>query len=130
MKESRDLVMAGEKLGTVTFWQEGLYMHFSCRCRLSGEVMFHLMAQCADGVCCLGLLCPMDGVYGLEKRIPMKQLGQGRLEFSLRPRHAPVGGRFVPMRCDEPFAFLDQIAQARYAVRDGQRGLVLPEEKN
>lgn len=124
-----DLMMAGEKLGCVMVSEEGLYHHISCRCHISGEVMMQLVLHNIEGDQTIGLLVPMDGQFGLEKRIAKKRMGQGTFTFVLRPRHDRVDDRFVPIRPEEPFAYLKHLEHAVFAVRNGQAGLRLKHEK-
>lgn len=129
MTKAYDVKMAGKTIGHVNVWPDGLYLHFSCRCNFSGEVMYQLVLRSQDREENLGLLVPMDSRFGLEKKLPKKQIGQGSLGFFLKPRHEKGENRFVPIRAEEPFAYLRQLEQAVLAVRSGQIGIVLPSEK-
>ena len=129
MKKEYDVMLVSEKIGSVRVREDGLYTHFSCRCKISGEVMFTLKMRHQGGELELGLLSPMDGCFGIEKRISTKQTGEGRWEFYLRPRHEKMQHTFVPIRAEEPFAYLRRLEGAVMAVRDGQRGIILSNEK-
>lgn len=117
----------GSSQGTVTVEKQGLYYHFSCRCRLSGEVMYRLVAVTEEGKVDLGVCVPMDGVFGVEKRIPCKRVGTGRPEFQLLPKHEGMQGRFVPIYPEEPFAYMTKLKDSFLAVRSGQVGIVVGE---
>ena len=129
MEGTYEICMSGKRLGTVRVQRVGLYVSFSCRCELSGEGMYEVMLRCGGRVICLGLLAPTDGRFGLEKRLSASSLGQEEPEFFLQSRYAPQTDRFVPIRPEEPFAFLALLADARMAVREGEVGLLLPAEK-
>ena len=124
-----EVTLAGETVGQVQLWQEGLYVHICCQCEQIGETMYHLHYSCQDNEGDLGLLVPQGIGWGLEKHLPAKQLGQGSIRFFLRPRHAPMAGRFVPLRPQEPFAYLSQLQQAFLKMQNGEVGVVLPEKK-
>ena len=125
-----DVTLAGENVGNVQVRKEGLYLSFQCRCHLSGEVMYHLILRQDAREENLGLLVPVGKAYGLEKKLPAKQVGQGNMRFLLRPRHEKSAGRFVPIRAEEPFAYLRFLGEAFLAVRGGEVGAILPCEKN
>ncbi len=123
------MCLGDSKVGAVSVSRQGLYYRFSCRCRLTGEVMYRLML-CTDAVSeNLGLLTPMDGCFGLETGLPVKRAGQGSPRFVLKPRRSPVGDRFVPVRPEEPFRYLSRLEQAYLSTQDQQLGLVFAEEK-
>ena len=120
-----EILQGGQVQGTVTVEKRGLYYRFSCRCRLSGEVMHRLVAVTETGRTDLGVCVPMDGVFGVEKRIPCKQLGSGTPEFQLIPKHESVHGRFVPVYPEEPFSYLAKLKDAYLATQNGQVGVVI-----
>ena len=65
-------------VGKATVEQQGLYYKISCRCHLTGKGMHRLAVFCNEKQEDLGTLVPMDGAFGLEKRIPVKRLGDGQ----------------------------------------------------
>ena len=129
MEGTYDVTLAGQRMGDVTVSRQGLYWQFSCRCRLSGEVMYHLCVQVSDTVEKLGLLTPEDGAFCLRTKLPMKRLGQGTPVFLIRPKHEPLTGQFIPVRPEEPFAYLHRLQEAHLAKQNQQIGIVLPLEK-
>lgn len=124
-----DLIMADEKIGCVTVRKDGLYLQISCRCDLSGEVMFQLNLDSNKGRACLGTLVPMDGRFGLETSVAGKRVGEGDLKFSLQPKHEVMDKHFIPIHPEEPFSYLSRLEQAYLCCRHGQIGLVLSNEK-
>ena len=129
MAKEFDVHVGSERIGAVRVWEDGLYLRFSCRCAISGDVMFSLKLRGRAGEVDLGLLAPMDGSFGLEKRISRKQVGEEPWCFFLRPRHKALDQRFIPIRAEEPFAYLHRLEQCFMAVRDGEAGIFLPNEK-
>lgn len=75
-------IRQGERaVGWARVVKQGLYYHFSCRCRLTGEVMHRISVRCGDREEDLGVCVPMDGQFGLEKRVPCKRFPDGKMEF-------------------------------------------------
>ena len=129
MEGTYDVMFGSTKMGAVTVRRQGLYWQFSCRCRVSGEVMLELWISVNGERHNLGVLTPYEAVFGLEKKLAAKVLGQGRPAFSLRPRHARTEELFIPLRPEEPMQYLDRLECAYLAQREGRIGLVLPQEK-
>ena len=112
--------------GTVNVTKDGLYYRFSCRCKLSGEVMHRLMVRTDAGQVDLGVCVPMDGCFGVEKKMPCKRFGKNP-QFQLLPKHEGVKGRFVPVYPEEPFVYISKLKKAFLEVRYGQVGIVINE---
>jgi hypothetical protein len=60
----------------------------------------------------------------LRTKLPVKKLGQGTPSFRLEPKHAALPENWVPVRADEPFAYLTRLQDAFLRVRDGKTGVV------
>lgn len=106
-----------EKIGTVRLTRWGLYYEISCCCRPVGAQMLELVAQGNGWQEKLGLLAPADGGLRLDRRIPVKRLGEGELTFFVLPREW-MQQLQIPIRPEEPFAYLQQLHNA-YLVQDG-----------
>ncbi len=74
----------------------------------------------------LGVCVPMDGMFGTEKRIPCKKLGNNP-QFHLLPKHEGMQGKFVPIYPEEPFAYMTKLKNAFLANQNGQIGIVIGE---
>ena len=72
----QELTFGSKSIGRVWAERQGLYYVFRCRCRLSGEAAFRLLATCGKNQEDLGILVPIDGGFGLDTRRPVKQLGE------------------------------------------------------
>ena len=92
--------------------------------------MCRLAVKCGGKQENLGVLIPMDGQFGLEKKIPAKRLGQGTPEFQILFKQEKPEGKFVPIYPEEPFAYMTKLKDAFLAVQAGQVGIVLKEELN
>ena len=62
--------------------------------------------------------------FVLRRKIPAKRLGTGIPEFRLEPKKAALPENWVPVRAEEPFAYLTRLQDAFLEVRDGQMGIV------
>ena len=120
-----DIYSGNEVVGTANVERQGLYYCFSCRCRLSGAVMYRLSVSCSGHHENLGVLVPMGDVFGLDTKLAVKRLGEGRLQFLALPKHPPVQRQFVPISPEEPFAYISRLQNAFLEVRNGQQGIVI-----
>ena len=118
--------LGDSQVGTVTVERQGLYYRFFCRCSLSGQVMYRLWLLCEGGERDLGLCVPVDGGFGTERRLPVKQCA-GTPEFVLRPNRAAPGTKFIPLSPEEPFRYLHRLENAYLARRGTELGIVIRE---
>ena len=118
-------VFFGDKpVGICHIWREGLYCHVSCRCGKVTEGICRLILDCGDQSRDLGILVPVEGGFGLDRKLPAKQLPPGEPRFSVKqPGHRT--GHFIPVREEEPFGQLSRLREARFAWQDGQVGVIL-----
>ena len=114
-------VYIGKQLaGKVQVQRQGLYYRFTCRCQISGDVVCRLHVSCGDKRENLGVVVPVDGGFGLDTKLPVKRLGEGKMEFTLIPKHEVLEGTFVPIYPEEPFAYIERLKEA-YLVRKGEQ---------
>lgn len=124
MEGSYDILLGGAAIGQAQVTRQGLYLHFSCRCRLTGAVVYQLMADTGDRSEKLGIPVPEGGWFVLNTRISAKRLADGIRGIRAVPRHPEISG-FIPVKPEEPFMYLSRIKDAYLAVRDGQAGILL-----
>lgn len=121
-------IKQGDRLqGKVKVEKEGLYYRISCRCQLSGEVMHKLVVRCGGRETSLGVCVPMEGSFGVDRKISCKSIGRGTPEFLLLPKHEAVAGKFVPIYPEEPFSYMARLKDAFLARQAGQVGIVIKE---
>ena len=87
--------------------------------------MFRLRVSCADKQEELGVLVPADGGFGLDRRIPVKRLGEGKPEFCLYVQREASEGKFVPIIPEEPFGYIAKLKDAYLVRRNGQTGILI-----
>ncbi len=129
MEGSYGVALGGERLGRIQVTRQGLYFCFDCRCDLFSEQMYDVIVAWEDKEERLGLLAPREKRLILTAKLPVKKAGQGEPRFFLRPRHCPMSEAFVPLRPEEPFAFLQRLEGAYLEKRAGQCGIVLNAKK-
>lgn len=125
LEKSYGVSFGKQQVGKVLVYQQGLYYHFCCRCRLSGQVMYRLAVSCGEKQENLGVLVPMGDGFGLETKLPVKRLGQGELEFQLVSQYEQRQDRFVPISPEEPFAYISRLKTAYLARKNGRIGIML-----
>jgi len=122
-----DVLLGGQPVGKVMAERSGLYWLFSCRCRLSGEIMYKLSVTCGDVTENLGVLVPDGKDFCLKTKLPAKRLGAGEMKFQVLPRHKELAGKFIPLSPQKPFAYLTELENAFLEVRNGVQGICLKE---
>lgn len=128
MDGTYDILLGGESAGNARVTREGLYYRFDCSLRLSGEVMYKLTVTGSNGTLDLGVPAPNGQAFTLTTRIPVKRVGDGPFLIRAVPKHAPVGTKFVPLKEDEPFRYLNKLNDAVFTRVNRQPGLLLKEE--
>lgn len=119
--------LGGKPVGRAQVSRQWLYYRVVCRCNLSGEVMYRLECACRERKTNLGILVPCESGFGLETCFPVSRVGEGKLTFTLQPKHDPLTGRsFVPIAPEEPFAYLARLKNAFLEIQDGKKGANIP----
>ena len=112
-------------VGRVEVIAKGLYCHILCRCqKLNG--IFRLLAQTENGDIPIGILCPGEGGFLLERAIPMRKIDCDRLSFILAEKNENT--EFYPIDPNKPCPIIERLEEARFAVRNGIPGLILRDD--
>ena len=125
MEGNYEVCFGKETVGKVQVLRQGLYYRFICRCRLTGDVVCRLVVRCGDATENLGIVVGTGDGFGLDKKIPVSHLGEGKMEFLLLPKSDKLGGQFIPIHPEEPFAYIARLQDAFFARQGGQAGIVL-----
>lgn len=115
----------GRTVGKATVVQEGLYYCFTCKCRTMGEGIFRILIRCGDKESYLGILIPEGDGCVLSTRLSVRKIGCGEPTFQLVGKHEESDELFVPIRPEEPFAYLEKLKNAYLQIREGQMGAVI-----
>lgn len=122
MDGTYEVYLDGKSVGTASVTRLGLYYEISCRCRPAKEDLLELVVQTQDHLENLGLLVPGQGTMEGRKRVPVKRLGQGRMQFFLRPRNGKQE-QLLEVDGQKPFAYLQELHRA-YFVRRGEKAMI------
>ncbi len=128
MEGSYGLNFGQEAVGQVRVERQGLYYIIDCKCSRFTDQMYDLTVTWGEQQLRLGLLAPLGSGLALHKKLPVKDMGQGRPVFGLRPRHQAMPEGFVPLHPQEPFAYLRRLENAYLAVHNGQLGIAFQTE--
>ena len=120
MEGTFSVYLEGQTVGEVTVRREGLYYCFQARCRLKGEDVCRLTANGEK----LGILVPVGEGFGLETKRPAKQFS-GDWYFQVIPNRPVLEGRFIPIKPEEPFGYLNRLKDGYYCSRNGQPGIMI-----
>ncbi len=119
------ILRGGETIGQAQVEKRGLYYYYTCRCDLSAEVVYRLTVSCGEKCENLGIPVPEGGEFVLMTRLPVSKLGEGEPVIRAVPKHGPLEGKFIPIRPQEPFAYLRQLEKAVFEKRNGQPGILI-----
>ena len=70
-------------------------------------------------------LVPMDGGFCLDKRIPVKRLGEGIPSFRLLVSGEEKKMHFVPICPEEPFGYIARLKESYLVQKNGQAGIMI-----
>ena len=115
-------------MGKVQVLRQGLYYRFICHCRLSGDVVCKVVVCCGNARESLGILVPTGGGFGLETKMPVKRLGEGKPEFTVLPKQTASQGKFIPISPEEPFSYIEKLKNAYLVRQNGQLGICITEK--
>ena len=124
MEGSHEILLWDRPVGKADVRREGLYYRFSCRCDMAEDTLCRVTVGTEN----LGILVPVRGGFGLETKVPVKRFAGVTPEFRLIPNKPVVSGKFVPIKPEEPFAYIERLKNAYLATRNGQIGVVIKEE--
>jgi len=119
-----DVLLDGQPVGKMEVSREGLYYRFRCRCKLSLESI----CKVQWGEVPIGILVPGENGFELDMKLPAKRYSQTDAVFSVIPNRVVLKGKFVPIRPEEPFAYLERLKEAYFIQRNGQIGIVIEEK--
>lgn len=111
-------------VGTVEIQKKGLYYQINCRCAIPAGKVYRLQAVCDRRVVDFGICVPFEDGFGVDKRIPAKQLDVANISFHLSTNRSESDMIFVPLDTMKPFDSLENIMDAKFERRDGVAGLL------
>ena len=118
------IFLHGQAVGKAEVRREGLYYRFRCRCQISSQSVCKLTANGES----LGILVPMGDGFGLDTKLPAKRFGIDDWDFQISPNRPVLEGRFIPIKPEEPFAYLERLKDAYLVKHGGEIGILLQEK--
>lgn len=125
MEGQFSVAAGGRQVGKVLVHRQGLYYHFLCRCCLDGDIMYRLLVTCGTVRENLGILVPTEGSFVLNRKLPVKRIGEGKLSFTLVPIKEEATGTFIPIKPEEPFAYISRLKTSFLIMQNGQPGICI-----
>ena len=120
-----DVIFGNTAVGTVSLMKQGLYCKIQCKCTLLAAGIHKLFLRCYDTDRNLGVLIP-DGKYlALETTIPSKYIDFACPMFFIAGAPKKQEGEFIPLVPDTEFAYIAQLENGRFEIRDGKQGVFL-----
>lgn len=129
MDSKYDVYMGKDRVGTVKLSICGLYCIISCTCDSVGQNIAVLWAETDHGLEKLGLLIPDDFGLGIEKKMPVKKLGQGSIRFFVTERNHAQHEDTVLLDPKCPFTRLRDLTKGRFVRHDKQISILFVCEK-
>ena len=124
-----DVYLGQEKVGEASVRQEGLYYHFSCRCRLPSKSVYCAMLRCGESEFDLGVCVPEGNSFRADKRIPVKLFSQSEFKFYIVERNKHLH-TVVPVDAQKPFSYLQHLENAYFSSENGTHQVCISEIKN
>ena len=118
-----DIMLWDKSVGTVRVSREGLYYRFVCCCHLIEDTVCRVTAGSES----LGVLIPMGEDFCLDTRLPVKRFPNGIQPFHLGPNKPVLEGKFIPIKPEEPFAYIERLKEAYLIRRGNQIGICIKE---
>ena len=124
MEGIHDIWLGDKAVGKAEVSRQGLYYRIRCKCQLAEESLCRVRA----GDVSLGVLIPDGDGFGLETKLPVKRFENQSRKFTIQPNRPVLAGKFIPIKPEEPFAYIERLKDAYLARQDGQLGIVIKEE--
>lgn len=125
MEITHPIMLEDRSVGMAEVNREGLYYHFRCICCLPKDHRYMILVNCGGMQQSLGVCTPREDGLGLEKRLPVKRVGDGRLEFQAVLKESESQGDFYPVNRGKPFLYISQLPKAYFTIHNGQAGIVI-----
>ena len=118
-----EILLWDRPVGKAEVTREGLYYRFRCKCELPDNTVCRVTA----GKESLGVLVPAGTGFALDSRLPVKRFGDSVPEFRLVPNKPVLDGKFIPIKPEEPFAYLERLQDAYLIRRGDEIGIYIKE---
>ena len=125
--EHYDVMLGGGVVGDVGVAREGLYLRFSCKCKLPDSQIYRLTVRCDGKQTDLGICVPEGEWFALDRRVQSKHIGVGKLSFCVSPNKLCSDECFVHIDSSMPFPYLSRLQHAHFSRQGDCCGILLSE---
>ncbi|MGM9590215.1 MAG: hypothetical protein ACI3V0_08610 [Faecousia sp.] len=122
MNEVYEVYYGGASAGKIQLLRQGLYVRLICRCQLPTQEVCRLFVDIGDRRESLGVVVPEGDGFILDKKIPAKRLGEGRLRFLLSAGRGEKRGSYDPICPEEPYWYIHRLKTAFLQSEHGKAG--------
>lgn len=123
MEATYEILLGDDPVGTTSITKKGLYYEIVCVCNLSGHVPFRIEMRTSDAHIDLGLCYRKGEKIGLKTRVSVKQVGSAPFRFVAVPHKEYIERSFIPIRPEEPFAYIKRLENAYLTYRNKVPGI-------
>lgn len=126
--ERYDVMLGREIVGDVKVNIEGLYIRFSCKCKLPDSQIHRLMVRSDGKQMDLGICVPDGDFFVLDRRVQRKHIGEGDLNFCVSPNKPCTNENFIAINPEKPFPYISMLQNANLQKRGESYGILLPKD--
>ena len=123
MESCYEVFFGKEVAGKVQLLRQGLYYRVICRCHIPGDQVYRLYVVQGGQRENLGVVVPDGDGFLLDKKIPVKRIGDEIPRFILSSGGSPLPGKFIPICPEEPFLYIDRLKTAFLESEHGKVGI-------
>jgi hypothetical protein len=129
MDQAFDITLQGEKVGQMLMKRQGTYYMLEGLCDFPTNVRYQLNLQCGTNTYCLGICVPYGNQMGVRTRIKVSTIGERNPVFYISQMMDTAREAFFPVNSGAPFGYVHRLTKGFFAVRKGERGIVIPLKK-
>lgn len=122
-----DVDLNGACVGKAEVTETGLYYQICCKCCFPTAGSYQIYVKNGERSFNLGTCVPTDDRFGMCTKVAKKHIGEGKFSFIARRKGDTVRDYFAPVDPHEPFLHLSVLRNARFAIKDGQPGVMIRE---
>lgn len=125
MNRRFDVYLDHQVAGFGEIIKQGLYYNVHCRCKLTDNKVYRLLASCGERTVDLGICVPFEDGFGVDKMIPIKKLNEDGIVLHLSRKQDNSDRTFVPLNAEKPFGAMEYLMCAKFERRGDTAGLLI-----
>lgn len=123
MKRTYPIYFEDKEIGTVNLQQSGLYYMVVCQCKLTGNKIFKLYAQCGDRVIKVGTPAPDGDGFSLHANLYLGNISIEQVRFFVLPADKIASRQCLTVTEYAPFPYIDSLECAVFSQDNGKPGI-------